>query len=50
MAATILLSSVIAVYAGWVIYKKYKAWKKGQYCSCGCSGCANKNSCGGRAG
>lgn len=46
MLATIILGVLIAAYAGWVIYKKYKQYQAGQYCSCGCSGCDGKKGCG----
>ena len=46
MSATIVIGVIIGLYAGWVIYKKCKEWKAGKYCSCGCSGCSGKKSCG----
>lgn len=45
MLATIVIGAIIGLYAGWVIFKKYKDWKAGKYCSCGCSGCSGKKSC-----
>lgn len=46
MLATILLAAAIALYAGWVLRKKYRQWKSGNYCGCGCSHCTGKQSCG----
>ena len=44
MLATIVIGAAVAGYAGWVIYRKYKQYKAGQYCSCG--GCSGKSHCG----
>lgn len=51
MEATIVIAAAIAAYSAWVIYRKYKQYKAGNFCGCGCgscscSGCASKGSCG----
>ncbi len=48
MEATIVIGAAIVLYSGWVLYRKYKQIKAGNYCSCsgGCGGCASKGACG----
>lgn len=46
MEATILIGAAIVLYSGWVIYRKYKQYKSGNYCSCGCGSCSSKSKCG----
>ncbi len=46
MEATVLITAAIVLYSGWVIYKKYRQYKAGNYCSCGCGSCNSKNKCG----
>lgn len=45
MLATIIVAAAIALYAGWVIGKQYRQWKSGDFCSCGCGSCSNKQQC-----
>jgi hypothetical protein len=40
-----LLGALIAIYAGYVIYKKVKDIRAGKFCSCGCSDCPTKIKC-----
>lgn len=42
MIATVVLGLAIAIYAGWVMRKKYKDWKAGKYCGCGSCTCKSK--------
>ena len=37
--AELIIGGLIAVWAGYVIYKKVKDMKKGKFCSCGCESC-----------
>lgn len=41
----ILILGVIVIYAGYVVYKKYKDIKKGKFCGCGCDGCSSQSKC-----
>ena len=40
-----VIIGIILVYATWVIYRKVKAYKRGEFCSCGCSDCPSKKKC-----
>lgn len=40
-----VILGLILLYAGWVIYKKVKDFKKGKFCGCGCSDCPSKVKC-----
>lgn len=42
MAATIIIAGVILAYCVWVIRKKYKDAKNGNFCGCGCEDCPSK--------
>lgn len=37
---TFVLILAICGYAGYVIYKRIKDFRRGKYCSCGCDGCS----------
>lgn len=40
-----VIGTLIAMYAGFVIYKKVKDVKAGKFCSCGCGDCPTKSKC-----
>jgi hypothetical protein len=40
-----VIGGIIAIYAGYVIYKKVKDRKAGKFCSCGCGDCPAKGKC-----
>lgn len=40
-----ILLGLILTYSCWVVYRKVKDFKKGKYCSCGCSECPSKIKC-----
>lgn len=42
---TIVIGALIAIYAGFIIYKKVKDFKNGKFCSCGCGDCPSKAKC-----
>lgn len=48
MIYTIIIVLFIAIYAGFVIRKKYKDVKKGKFCNCGCSDCPSGAVCHGK--
>ena len=47
MIATILIIVCIVLYSIWVIRKKIKKAKTGNFCGCdsGCGGCSSTNKC-----
>lgn len=45
MIATVIILVVILLYAAWVIRKKVKDVKKGNFCGCGCGDCPSKSKC-----
>ena len=47
MIATIIIIVCIVLYSIWVIRKKIKKAKTGNFCGCdsGCGGCSSKNKC-----
>ncbi len=40
-----IIGALLALYTGYVIYKKVKDIKAGKFCSCGCSDCPSKSKC-----
>ncbi|HIU47954.1 MAG TPA: FeoB-associated Cys-rich membrane protein [Candidatus Avimonoglobus intestinipullorum] len=38
--ATYIIGGLILLYAGIIVVRKIRAFRRGQYCSCGCSGCS----------
>ena len=41
----IVIGALIAIYAGFIIIKKVKDYKNGNFCGGGCSGCPSKSKC-----
>lgn len=39
MVISILIAAAIALYAGWVIRKKVRDFRRGKFCDCGCGSC-----------
>lgn len=39
MIAGIIIVVLLVLYCAWVIRRKVRQVKNGQYCSCGCAGC-----------
>lgn len=40
-----IIGALIAIYVGYIIYKKVKDIKAGKFCSCGCNDCSSKTKC-----
>jgi len=40
-----LIGALIAIYAGYIIYKKIKDLNTGKFCSCGCTNCPSQTKC-----
>lgn len=40
-----IIGALIAIYAGYVIYKKVKDMKAGKFCNCGSKDCPSKSKC-----
>lgn len=39
MIAGLIIAALIVLYCIWVIRRRVRQIRKGQYCSCGCGGC-----------
>ena len=41
----VIIIGIILLYAGYVIWKKFKNMKQGKFCGSGCEGCGAKKKC-----
>lgn len=43
--STLLILIGIFLYSAFIVYRKIKQIKNGQFCNCGCKNCPDKKSC-----
>lgn len=41
MIAGIIIGALIVLYCIWVVRRRVRQIRQGQYCSCGCGGCSH---------